>query len=99
MPRGRLVDHGRTCTGCHPPQYGELLLTRQRILDELVVRGEGEIRRRELAAQRGEAEAAEDLAAAARRVRGLARSGLHNPDLAEAILRAELGKLAPPEAR
>ena len=90
----RLVDHGRTCAGCHPPQYGELLLTRQRILDELVVRAEGEIRRRELAERRGERASSEDLAVAAQRMRSLARSGLHNPDLAEAILRAELGQLA-----
>jgi hypothetical protein len=27
-------------------------------------------------------------------MRGLARSGIHNPDLAEAILRAELEELA-----
>jgi hypothetical protein len=94
MAETRLVDYGRVCASCHPPQYAALLLTRQRILDELAVRGEGEIRRLELAERRGEGGSPADLAAAARRMRGLARSGIHNPDLAEAILRAELQRLA-----
>ncbi|HET6304655.1 MAG TPA: cytochrome c3 family protein [Myxococcota bacterium] len=94
MAETRLVDYGRVCAACHPPQYAALLLTRQRILDELVVRGEGELRRLELAGRRGERADDAGLAVAAQRMRDLARSGIHHPDLAEAILRAELGRLA-----
>jgi hypothetical protein len=102
MTGTRLVDYGRECAACHAPQYATLLLTRQRILDELVVRGESELRRLELAERRGERAGDAGLAVAAQRMRELARSGIHHPDLAEAILRAELGRLAgeaAPEAR
>jgi hypothetical protein len=102
MRSTRLVDYGEVCAACHPPQYATLLLTRQRILDELAVRGEAELRRLELAGRRGERAGDAGLADAARRMRDLARGGVHHPDLAEAILRAELGRLAgeaPREAR
>jgi hypothetical protein len=89
----RLLDHERRCVECHTPEYGQLLLTRRRILDELIVRGEATLRSQQLAARRGER--AEDAATSgvARRIERLARSGIHNPDLAETVLRAELERL------
>jgi hypothetical protein len=83
----------RRCVECHTPEYGQLLLTRRRILDELVVRGEATLRSQQLAARRGERAEDAALSRIARRVERLARSGIHNPDLAESVLRAELDRL------
>lgn len=89
----RLLDHERRCVACHTPEYGQLLLTRRRILDELVVRSEAALRAQQLAARRGEGVADSDASRTADRIERLARSGIHNPDLAEAVLRAELERL------
>jgi hypothetical protein len=85
--RPRLVDYERACVGCHPSEYGALLLTRKRLVDGLVVEAEAKLRARELARERGDAAGGEDLAALAAELEALARSGVHNVPLAEAILR------------
>jgi hypothetical protein len=92
----RLLDHERRCVACHTPEYGQLLLTRRRILDELVVRSEAALRARQLAERRGEGAADGDLSQTAARIDRLARSGIHNADLAEAVLRAVLEGLRAP---
>jgi hypothetical protein len=89
----RLLDYERGCVDCHVPAYGQLLLTRKRILDDLVVRTEAALRRVELAERRGEADAVAAGARAADRVARLAASGVHNPELAERLLREELSRL------
>lgn len=89
----RLLDYERGCVGCHVPAYGQLLLTRKRILDELVVRAEAALRRAELAERRGDAGAAPARARAADRIARLAASGVHNAELAERLLREELSRL------
>lgn len=95
--RLRWVDVERECVRCHTSQYGGLLLTRRRILDDLVVRAEGRIRSLELAAARGEGRTAPDTLVEARdRIERLSRSGLHHPDLAEAMLRDTLDSLPVP---
>jgi hypothetical protein len=80
-----LLDHERACLRCHPEPYGRLLVTRKRRLDDLVVRSETALRRLTLAAERGEGRAPD--AAQAELLSRVARSGLHNPELGEALLR------------
>jgi hypothetical protein len=88
-----LRDYERLCADCHTPEYGALLRTRTRLLDEAALRAEGAARRLELSLRRGEASAGPAAAALAREVERLARSGAHNPDLAEAALAEHLRRL------
>lgn len=92
-PGMRLTDHGRACLDCHNPPYGALLLARQGRLDELVVAAEGLLRSQALAARRGETITAVPADSTGERIERLARSGAHNPSLAERILREELARL------
>lgn len=65
-----LLDHAASCVGsCHPDVYASLLATQRAYLDEVLV-----------AARKGATDAA-----ARRHLRTLARSGLHNPELARAL--------------
>jgi hypothetical protein len=65
-----LLDHAASCVGsCHPDVYASLLATQRAVLDEALV-----------AARAGAADAV-----ARRRLRTLARSGLHHPELARAL--------------
>jgi len=64
-----LADHAAVCTACHPDSYAPLLATRRALLDEALVAAR-------LAAKGAEAR---------RRIEVLARSGLHHPELAEAL--------------
>ena len=94
-----LLDYERACLGCHPAPYGSLLLSKKRIVDDLVVRAEAALRKRELARGRGEPAgvAAADAALAAR-VASIARSGLHHAGLSEAALLSVLESLGAQEA-
>jgi hypothetical protein len=96
----RLLAYERACTRCHAPEYAALLLTRRRLLDGLLLDAEGRLRAAELAARRGEvpepAAGHERLAAA---LRELGESGLHHPELAEALLRQHLATLDAGAAR
>ncbi len=94
MAEPTLSDYAAACTRCHPESYGELLLSRRRILDGLLVRAEARRRSRELARRRGESAEAAGPGEAEALVR-LAESGAHNPDLAERILRAALDRSPP----
>jgi len=77
-----LVDFARACLACHPAEYGSLLLSRQRIVDGLLVEAGAELRSRG-----GESPPAE-LQALAQDLAVLARSSAHHPALAESVLRA-----------
>ncbi len=88
-----LSGYAARCAGCDPQSYGELLLTRRRILDGLLVQAEARRRSRELARERGEAAPPDALEEAEALIR-LAESGAHNPDLAERILEEALGGTA-----
>jgi hypothetical protein len=95
----RLIDYERACASCHPAEYGALLLSRKRILDGLVVGAETALRTRDLALARGDAaDPPRDSAGLAGELDLLARSGAHNPALAEAILRRLGESLRPAEA-
>jgi len=90
----RLLDHERACLACHPAPYGALLVSRKRIVDELVVKVEAALRARALARERGEAgEAGPGEAALAAQVSRIAKSGLHHAALSEAALLAALEAL------
>jgi hypothetical protein len=92
----RLLDQQRVCIECHEPSYARLLVARKQILDDLVVRVEFELRRIDLADDRGEASADssdEARATMLEEVGRMARSGLHHPDLAEAFLGQQLQQL------
>jgi hypothetical protein len=95
----RLLDYERACLACHPAPYGPLLLTRKRIVDELVVKLEAALRVRSLARQRGEAggDPAREAALAAQAER-IAKSGLHHSALSEAALLAALESLTAAES-
>jgi hypothetical protein len=80
-----LVDFARVCLSCHPAEYGSLLLSRQRIVDGLLVEADAELRER--SARGGDSPPAE-LQALARDLAVLARSSAHHPALAESVLRA-----------
>lgn len=89
-----LLDYERACLACHPAAYGSLLVTRKRIVDELVVKVEAALRARALARRRGEGagnEAREAVLAA--QVSDIAKSGLHHSTLSEAALLAALESL------
>jgi hypothetical protein len=90
----RLLDYERACLTCHPASYGGLLVTRKRIVDELVVKVEAALRARGLARRRDEAvgEPGREAAFAAD-VERVARSGLHHAALSEAALLAALEAL------
>jgi hypothetical protein len=93
-----LLDSERACLACHPAPYGSLLLTRKRIVDDLVVRAESALRSRELARARGESGGAAALdAALAARVAAVAKSGLHHTGLSETVLLAVLEALTATE--
>jgi len=94
-----LLDYERACLACHPAPYGSLLVTRKRIVDELVVKVEAALRSRALARRRGEAGGDDDTreAALAARVERIAKSGLHHATLSEAALLAALESLAAAE--
>jgi hypothetical protein len=96
----RLLAYERACTRCHAPEYGTLLLTRKRLLDGLLLDAEGRLRASELAARRGEApERSAERQRLAATLQGLGRSGLHHPELAEALLRSALASLDAEAAR
>lgn len=94
-----LLDYERACLACHPTPYGSLLLSKKRIVDDLVVRAEGALRAREFARGRGEAAgtAAGDEALSASVAR-IAKSGLHHAGLSEAALLSLLESLTAQEA-
>lgn len=78
MARPSLPAYAAVCTGCHPASYASLLATRRALLDEALV-------------------AAHPVARSAkerRLVETLTRSGLHHPELAEALA-AEISRSAP----
>ena len=81
LARPRGLDYERLCAGCHTPEYGALLATRRRLLEATALR----------------AEAASPAGPGRERAARRARSGAHNPELAEAILRAALAAPAPAE--
>lgn len=90
----RLSDYEAACTQCHAPTYGKLLLSKQHILDELVVESEAELRRIELFY----AKHTDDRAAAERErmkheIVVFAKNGAHHPELAEALLERTLENL------
>jgi hypothetical protein len=94
----RLLDYERACLACHPAAYGSLLLTKKRIVDDLVVRAESALRSRALARERGEpAGAAARDAQVAARVAAVAKSGLHHAGLSEAALLTALEALTTEE--
>jgi hypothetical protein len=96
----RLLAYERACTRCHAPEYGTLLLTRKRLLDGLLLDAEGRLRASELAARRGEApERSAERERLATTLQRLGRSGLHHPELAEALLRSALASLDAEAAR
>lgn len=96
----RLLAYERACTRCHAPEYGTLLLTRKRLLDGLLLDAEGRLRASELAVRRGEApERSAERERLARTLQSLGRSGLHHPELAEALLRSALASLDAEPAR
>jgi hypothetical protein len=64
-----LMDHAAVCTECHPASYASLLSTQRALLDEALVA----------------ARLVTKDAAARRRLERLSRSGLHHPELAEAL--------------
>jgi hypothetical protein len=71
-----------------------LLVSRKRIVDELVVGVESALRARALARQRGESAGSEAADAAfAAQVERFARSGLHHSELSEAALLVALDAL------
>jgi hypothetical protein len=86
--RERLVDYEPACRSCHPAEYGALLLTRKRLVDGLVVEADARLRSARLARARGDAAGNQDLDVLAAEVDALARSGIHNVPLAEALLRS-----------
>ena len=90
--RARLIDYERACASCHPSEYGALLLTRKRLVDGLVVEAGARLRAAQLARERGDDAGSQDLSAVAAELDALARSGVHNVPLAEAILRGTLGE-------
>jgi hypothetical protein len=90
--RARLVDYEPACRACHPAEYGALLLTRRRLLDGLVVEAGARLRAAQLARARGDAGDARDFGVLASEIDALARSGIHNLPLAEAILRELAGE-------
>jgi len=83
----RTVDYGAVCRGCHAGAYARLLLEQRRVLDEAVVAAEDRLRRRERASRRGDAVAPGELARWRDALARLADSGLHHPELAEAVVR------------
>jgi hypothetical protein len=89
-----LLDYERACLACHPASYGSLLVTRKRIVDELVVKVEAALRARALARRRGET-GGQDVreAALAAKVERIAKSGLHHATLSEAALLTALESL------
>jgi hypothetical protein len=89
-----LLDYERACLACHPASYASLLVSRKRIVDELVVGVESALRARALARQRGESAGSEAADAAfAAQVERVARSGLHHSELSEAALLVALDAL------
>jgi hypothetical protein len=93
-----LLDYERACLSCHPAPYGSLLVSRKRIVDELVVKVEAALRERALARRRGENAGAEVTDAdRAAQVARIAKSGLHHAALSEAALLAALEALTSQE--
>jgi len=64
-----LAEYAVVCVSCHPASYAPLLAARRALLDEALVR----------------ARLATDRAGDRRRLERLTRSGLHHPELAEAL--------------
>lgn len=80
-----LVAAARACVECHAPEYGALLLSRQRIVDGLLVEGDAALRA--LPPASGEDARARELRELAAELDVLGRSGAHHPALAETIAR------------
>ena len=104
MPRSvaapRLLDYERACLACHPAPYGSLLVTRKRIVDELVVKARGALRARELARRprRGRRRPPRARRRSRAGVARIAKSGLHHAALSEAALLATLESLTAAES-
>lgn len=79
MTSPTLFEYAAVCTDCHPGSYAPLLATRRALLDEALV------------AARRKAKSSVDR----QRLERLARSGLHHPELAEALA-LELAADQPP---
>jgi hypothetical protein len=88
-----LIDYERRCVECHTPEYGQLLATRTRLLDDLALRAESAVNARTRGRAAGGAAPSAADAVGAAEIRRLGRSGIHNPDLAEAALREHLRRL------
>lgn len=90
----RLRDYEQACAQCHPESYGKLLLSKQHILDELVVESEAEQRRLELSDEKqapgGNSAARKHLA---ERLAIFAKNGAHHHELAETLLEQTLEAL------
>lgn len=83
-----LTSYGDACASCHPAPYTLLLTSQRAILDEAIVAAETQLRELELAARSEGRSPTVSFNHTRAWLARLARSGMHNPELAETLARS-----------